>query len=70
MEPTVVSEFLKHGALGLLCLLEAFAVAALWRRSNAVTDARIADVQKLVQVTEQVTTALDKLSDTVLQQRR
>jgi len=66
MESSVVDALLKQGAVGILALLEGFAIVALWRRNNTIMDARVVEAQKTTQVAEQVATALDRLNDTIL----
>jgi hypothetical protein len=71
MPPSLASQFLEHGgATGLLALLEAFVIIALWRWGRATNEARIVEMGKGILVIEKVTNALDKLTDTVLGKRR
>lgn len=66
LPPSLVGAFVERGALGLLALLEAIAIIALWRWGKATNEARITEMSKTVQVTEQVTSSINRLSETLL----
>ena len=64
-ETSVISAFIEHGALGLLCMMEAFAIVALWRQLQATNEARILEGKLVVQVAEQSRDAMDRLTDAI-----
>jgi hypothetical protein len=68
-EQSLVGLFVEHGALGLLCLMEAFAIITLWRKLVSATEARIAEVQKMVQLAEQVRDTMDRLTEALTPRR-
>ena len=62
-ETSIVGAFIEHGALGLLCMMEAFAIVALWKQLKATNEARVAEGKLVVQVAEQSRDAMDRLTD-------
>ena len=64
-ETSIIGAFIEHGALGLLCLMEAFAITALWKQLKATNEARIAEGKLVVQVAEQSRDAMDRLTEAI-----
>lgn len=61
--PSVIGALLERGSLGILVIVEAIAIVALWRWGRATNDARIAEAIKFVQVAEQMGTAMNRVAD-------
>jgi hypothetical protein len=71
MEPeSLVSIFVEKGAIGLLALLEMFAIIALWRKLSLSQEARIEEAKGAIKVAEQARDAMDRLTDALTNRRR
>jgi hypothetical protein len=69
-DPSLTQAFVEHGAIGLLALLEMFAIIALWRKLSTSQEARIEEAKASIKVAEQARDAMDRLTDALTQRRR
>lgn len=76
MESLVVSEILKHGALGVVVIVQFWVISRLYTRNELLQDKRIEDNVRIITLAEAIreaadkqTEALESLSDVIKSRR-